>query len=252
MSAQMVDNLSRAVRILREDGILSLLQSGLYFIYNRRIAPLFPETNAEYNGVKVNDYSTYYFDSIVPWRKEKRPYYESGLISGLEEHVKEGDRVAIVGGGWGVTAVKSAQIVGKSGKVIVFEGSADKISHIQETVTMNKVSNNVDVDHCIVGPAINLRGEARGANHISPDELPECDVLELDCEGAEIEILDNMTIRPRVILVESHGMYDAPSSKIENLLMDNSYSVKLKEVADKGNREKCIDNDIYSISAVIE
>lgn len=252
MGARMDNNLSRAVRVLKEDGILSLLQSGFHFIYNRQIAPLFPRTNAEYNGVKVNDYSTYYFDSIVPWRIKKRPYYESGLISGLEEHLKEGDRVAIIGGGWGVTAVKSAQIVGKSGKVIVFEGAADKISHIQETVTMNKVSNNVDVDHCIVGPVMNLRSEAGGAKHISPDKLPECDVLELDCEGAEIEILKNMTIRPRVILVESHGMYDAPSSKIENILIDNSYSVKLKEVADKGNRKKCIDNDIYSISAVLE
>jgi len=252
MGTRIMNNLSRAVQVLKEDGILSLLQSGLHFIYNRQIAPLFPRINAEYNGVKVDDYSTYYLDSIVPWRKKERPYYESGLISGIEKHVKKGDRVAIVGGGWGVTAVKSAQIVGKSGKVIVFEGSADKTGHIQETITINKVSNNVDVDHCIVGPMINLRGEAGGAKHISPDELPECDVLELDCEGAEIEILDNMTIRPRVILVESHGMYDAPSSKVENLLTDNYYSVKSKEVADKGNREKCVDNDIYSITAIIE
>jgi hypothetical protein len=47
---------------------------------------------------------------------------------------------------------------------------------------------------------------------ISPAELPECDILELDGEGAESLILRNMTIRPRVIAVETHGVYGAPTS----------------------------------------
>jgi hypothetical protein len=38
---------------------------------------------------------------------------------------------------------------------------------------------------------------------VTPAELPECDVLELNCEGSEIGILRNMTIRPRAIAVET-------------------------------------------------
>lgn len=72
----------------------------------------------------------------------------------------------------------------------------------------------------------------------------------MDCEGAEIEILENLTIRPRVILVESHGMLDAPSSEIEELLNELSYSVKSKEIADRGLEDTCLEYDIYSLTAV--
>jgi hypothetical protein len=33
------------------------------------------------------------------------------------------------------------------------------------------------------------------------------DILELDCEGSEIEILQDLTARPRHIIVEMHPMY---------------------------------------------
>jgi hypothetical protein len=81
--------------------------------------------------------------------------------------------------------------------------------------------------------------------------LPECDVLLLDCEGSEIGILEKLTVQPRVILVESHGMYDSPSQEIEELLKRQSYSIKSKEPAVKES-EFCCDNDIYSITAVRE
>jgi hypothetical protein len=47
---------------------------------------------------------------------------------------------------------------------------------------------------------------------VAPVELPGCDVLELDCEGAEIVILRDMTIRPRV--VEEWGIAEPRLSEI--------------------------------------
>ena len=39
-------------------------------------------------------------------------------------------------------------------------------------------------------------------------------MLELDCEGAEVEILRELTIQPRVILVETHVLYGAPTDSL--------------------------------------
>jgi hypothetical protein len=193
--------LTKAIAVLRRDGLLGLLNKGVPFVYNRHIAPIMPRTNAVYIGVDVE--AARYFDSILPWRDKNKPHYESGLVSGLEDYVETGDSIVIVGGGWGVTAVKAAQQAGSSGKVTVYEGSAKEIDHVKNAVERNGVSGRVKIIHSIVGPIVSLRGEAGKATHTPPDELPECDVLELDCEGSKIEILESITIRPRVILIES-------------------------------------------------
>lgn len=237
-----------ALAILRKDGPFELLKMGVDFAYDRYIAPLIPRTTTVYNGVDVR--AARYFDSVLPWRDKQKPHYESGIIDGLETYVETGDSIVIVGGGWGITAVKAAQQTGSSGKVTVYEGSAKEINYIQETIHKNNVSDRVETNHSVVGSVVSLRGEMGEATHISPEELPECDVLELDCEGSEVEILEKMTIRPRIILVESHGMANAPSSKVEQLLMELSYSVKTKQVADKGLETICRSNDIYSLVAV--
>lgn len=148
--------LTKAIRVLREDGPSELLKQGVPYVYNNHIAALLPKTNASYNGVDVK--AARYFDTIVPWREKDRPHYESGLISGIEEYVREGDDVVIVGGGWGVTAVKAAQNVGSSGKVTVYEGSNEEVNHVQETIRKHNLSDRVDVIHGIVGPEISLRG----------------------------------------------------------------------------------------------
>lgn len=253
-----MENLTKAIGILREGGPSELLKRGVPYAYNKyivnaynkNIVPLLPRTNTSYNGIDVN--AARYFDAIIPWRQKNEPYYESGLVSGIEEYVREGDDVVIVGGGWGVTAVKAAQNVGSSGKVTVYEGADKQVKYVQETTKKHNVSDRVNIIHGIVGPKICLNSEEKNAARVSPEQLPECDVLELDCEGAEIEILENLTIRPRVILVESHGIHDASSSKVEGLLNELSYSVKSKEVADRGREKSCLHKDVYTLAAVQE
>ena len=76
------------------------------------------------------------------------------------------------------------------------------------------------VNHAIVGEAISVYGapEDLSPRVVTPADLPECDVLALDCEGAEIVILRNLKFRPRAIAVESHGIYGAPSKMVRELL----------------------------------
>ena len=67
---------------------------------------------------------------------------------------------------------------------------------------------------------------------VAPEALPPCDVLELDCEGAEVEILSTMTIRPRVILTETHGLYGAPTPRVVELLGKIGYRTDVLGVAE--------------------
>jgi FkbM family methyltransferase len=48
--------------------------------------------------------------------------------------------------------------------------------------------------------------------------LPKADIVKIDTEGAEIEILENMTIKPDVYLIEFHSAYNR--RRIDNILYD--------------------------------
>lgn len=241
--------LHSAIKILRQEGPKTLLLEGTDFVYRRTIASFLPRRLVQYNGIDVP--RARLFDGILPWRNRKdRPNYESGLISGIEELVEQGDDVLIVGGGWGVTAVKAAEKVGSDGAVTVYEGSAKEVERVRRTAKTNGVADIVTVNHAIVGTALNLRGDSRNAMIVSPSDLPQCDVLELDCEGTEIEILEHLTNSPRVILVETHGQYDAPTEEVVSILSDRSYSVVANVIADKDLREQCEADDIRVLTAM--
>jgi hypothetical protein len=79
---------------------------------------------------------------------------------------------------------------------------------------------------------------------VHPSELPSCDILELDCEGAEIGILRDMTIQPRVIAVETHGFLGAPTSAARELLEARGYHVQDLGWAEPRVLNACVENDI--------
>ena len=239
----------KAIDILYSEGPTILFCRSINYIYRRTAVALLPRRSVRYNGIDVP--KALLFDEILPWRSPRdRPYYESGLIEGMEEHLKPGDDVVIVGGGWGVTAVKAAEKVGRDGPVTVYEGSAKEVNRVRRTVETNGYSDIVTVNHAIVGTALNLRGDSGSATIVDPVDLPQCDVLELDCEGAEIEILENLVIHPNVILVETHGQYDAPTDEVISILSGKPYSVVRNVIADEGLKEVCESDDIRVLTAL--
>jgi len=248
--------IKRALELLREEGALELAKGGIrFFLWKyeklkkgfRFVHAKLPKSKVRYNGVYVE---CPLFDPILPWRG--RPNYESGIITSMKEKVGECEDVVIVGGGHGVTAVTAAKQVGENGNVVVYEGSADKVERCEQTTRFNGVSDRVDVRHGVVGPSISVWGDEKGAPHLEPKELPDCDVLELDCEGAEIDILENMEISPEVVIVETHGIYGAPTDEVKGILETLSYKVVSEEVADLGAEDNCRERDIYVLTGVSE
>lgn len=246
----MISELKRAVSTARSKGMLYLLRAGVPHVYDEYITPHLPRRFATFNGVRVRGARV--GDGILPWRDRDKPAFESGLVAAIEEHVTEGDDAVIVGGGWGVTAVRTARRVGKAGSVIVFEGSTREVARVRETLRLNGGFNNVTVHHAVVGPAVALRGNAGDAEQVRPKELPECDVFELDCEGAETTIISELEIRPRRIFVETHSMNDAPPEEVREGLAAKDYRVISEEIADREIPDYCREKGLYVLTAFDE
>ncbi len=157
------------------------------------------------------------------------PKEEFGIILGHKNFTKSEDKVVIIGGGYGITAYWASKIVGKNGNVIIYEGGEESFNRVKRTLKINSDFNNYQVYQSIVGENINVYGgSTNNSNFISAKDIPKCDVLELDCEGSELNILKTMTIRPRIIIVEIHPKAYKPVNIILKVLNQIGYKIVQK------------------------
>ena len=175
---------------------------------------------------------------------EDQPGYEFALVEALKENAKAGDTVVVVGGGLGVTAVTAALAVTGTGSVKCFEGDLHGVKAVNRAAVANGVADHLSVVHAVVSEALGVYGNDVSTTIVRPAELPNCDVLELDCEGAEIGILRDMVIDPRVIAVETHGFMGAPTADVRGLLEARGYSVVDLGWAEPRVMSECVKNDI--------
>jgi hypothetical protein len=59
-----------------------------------------------------------------------------------------------------------------------------------------------------------------------------------------------MAIRPRVVIVETHGVYGAPTGRVRALLEAQGYRVTDRGVAEPRERELCEECDIRVLVGV--
>lgn len=247
--------LERIRFLLREEGAAGLAGRTVALGYRRGVRPLLPTAGpVRYAGMDTAR-NWKWGDGRVPrrWRPhevEDLPGYEAALLAGIEAHVRPGDRVVVVGGGVGVTAVAAALRAGPQGRVTCFEGGRQGVRLVRETATLNGVEDRVEVRHAVVGRLVSVYGTPPDHAVLAPTALQPCDVLELDCEGAEVDILTEMTIRPRVVLVETHGVRGAPTERVRALLEGLGYGVADAGVAEPRARALCEANDIHVLYGV--
>ncbi|KQT56190.1 hypothetical protein ASG52_24250 [Methylobacterium sp. Leaf456] len=245
--------LEKIRRTFAESGVRGALNRGLGFGYRRGLRPLLPKGPPARMGGVPTCYEMKRMDAHVPlswlpwWATDPTgcPSYEAALVAGLNAHVRPGDRVVVVGGGIGVTAAVAALRAGHSGRVDCFEGSLTNCGFVRETAALNGVAETLRVHHAVVAQGIAVYGIAAEAGAVvPPGDLPACDVLELDCEGAEVQILREMTIRPRVLLVETHGIYGAPTALVSGLMQAAGYTVSDLGWAEPLLAEACARDDV--------
>lgn len=210
--------------------------------------------NVTYNGVNVPG-KRRLLDSAFPlaakWENgQDLPEYEAALVDGLRKHVRSDDNVVVIGGGWGVTGVIAARQTSET--VHVYEASGEQVTKAQETVSHNATIGKIEFHHAAVGPAKDIWGDFGDAKKITPAKLPTCDILELDCEGAEIDILTELPYRPRVILVETHGHLDCPTASVQSELTSMNYKIVTDRLAEPHMDQKCKEKDIRVLVGIRE
>jgi len=190
--------MSLAERVLALPGVISA---------HRRLAD-----ESRMNGVRVPDGS----GEVVP--DEKKPN-----VDALRSVVREGDHVATVGGGNGVTAVRASRFAGGDGRVDVYEAGREQVALLEAVRHGNLTRAPIEIHHARVGDGGEVYGDADGAERVPVRDLPPADVLELDCEGAETIILDGLAHRPRHIIVETHPLYGSETGVVDRLLLKAGY-----------------------------
>jgi hypothetical protein len=226
------------------------LRRALGSFYQRAVRPRLPlRGHVLYNGVIVGDRRL--GDDVAPkhWTPEDREDiadYEFALMRGLTRTVRPGDSVVVVGGGLGVTVAHAAKLAGPEGRIVCYEGSPAYARRVMRTAKLNGVEARVRVECATVGAAIGVYGRdnEQTAPILPAKALAACDVLELDCEGAELGILAEMTVRPRVVLVEAHGRLGAPSRAVRTALEGLGYRVTELGVAEPRLADLCESYDV--------
>lgn len=195
------------------------IQWGVKTVYNKTVRPFLPRKIVVRNGIPTR--TAKLFDST-----DFDPEWENTLVQAVREHVRETDDVLIVGGGFGVSAVTAIRRT--DGDATVLEAAEEMVDTITETLVLSSVdTGRVDLKHAVVGRELNVWGSSKGATSIEPADLPDCDILIMDCEGAERDILSNVRIRPREIIVESHGDLGSPTTAVKESLERLGYEVEI-------------------------
>lgn len=148
--------------------------------------------------------------------------YKPACLEAIRASVEPGDHVVDIAGGRGVFVTVAAQ---KGAEVTSYEGSIERVGLCRETARLSNVADRVSIVHAIVGTAHVIDGQADDAEVISPADLPDCDVLLLDAEGAEIDILEGMKIHPRRIVVETHPGLGSDTERVRTILEEKGYEV---------------------------
>lgn len=201
-------------------------------LYNRILREHLPRKRKVLNGVVTRKARLLDLTTV-------NPDYEAPLIRSIREYVHRNDTCLIIGAGWGVSSVAAARI---TNKVITYEGSLDQVVKVQKTLSLNDVEGRVDLRRGLVGGRGEIYGESE-AMSVPPPQLPEAEVLVMDCEGAEIEILRRMTKEPRTIIVESHGHLGTATKDILERLEELGYSICRVEAENK-------ENDVMVVTAM--
>lgn len=156
------------------------------------------------------------------------PDHERTVVSHLRRHVRRGDSVVVVGGGWGTTAVVAARMTHFEGNVTVYEPSSKMLTLIRRTLKANCVEEVVTVEHAAIGSVSDSSKRIFGLDDVDlhpPAEIPRCDVLDMDCEGAELEILRGLEFKPRLLTVEAHPHLGCSHNEIEAQLDRLGYTI---------------------------
>lgn len=151
---------------------------------------------------------------------------EKGVQYGIDLYVKPGMMALQIGGGAGITSLRTLSKLDNSGYLTIYEGGKESVTVIKKNIYLNGYKN-FKIIQSIVGENINVfGGNISNSMIISAKDLPSCDYLELDCEGSEKGILESILNLPRYIVMEVHPkLIGHPINWLYKFIHENNYLV---------------------------
>jgi len=202
---------------------MSILQR----VYDATLRPRLPRKWGLYNGVPAR--SPRLLDTT-----DTKPDYKQGLKDAIQDHVSTGDAVDLVGGGRGVSSVWCAR---QGAAVDAYEAATEMVAVARDTIARQGLSGQAIVHHALVGEAIDVFGSAADAERIHPADIGGCDVLVMDCEGAEASILEGLETWPETVIVETHPELGVAPTDSAAQLSEAGYAIDSYEY-EPGRPEK--------------
>jgi len=227
---------SSAKRVYQTEGASSLAQKGAKFairnLYGKFIRPyLAPDQPASWrNEITVisDDYDNHLLD---PYFFYSNDYPNTDFVGfqALRNYVSNGDTVLIIGAGNGVSMTVAARNTCPEGRVVGYEAGRQHTDHARETIAANGYSDCCTVHHAVIGEVNEAWSPPESADVVSPSDLPDCEFVQMNCEGAELKILREFDIRPAAMHVQVHECFGAPVDAVEAELDRLGYSIVRRE-----------------------
>ncbi len=230
----------QAIKSLRTNGPIGFARSSYNFM-NRRFRNWYIDSNVRHNLPKTGELFRYNGFSVP---REKRlgdnlligddPNHEGSYVDYIRKHVNKGNKIVVIGGFYGVSTAAAAKQVGETGQVITFEATKEGCENVRRTVELNGLEGRVNVVQAVVGPLGCAKGNTpTGADKLPPSELPDCDVLAIDCDGCELELLKGLEKNPNKIILEHHSVipqtngfkFEYQENNIKNILQKKGYEI---------------------------
>lgn len=154
-------------------------------------------------------------------RKTINLSFELGVLKSHLRITRQTDRILAIGLGIGTTLIPVVkEILDKSnGFYTCIESSQSQIERAKKNIEINKIDNNkYKIINAFAGDNSN-NSYGQSVNEFVNINDFEFDVLELDCEGCELSTLQNLSKRPRAIIVELHPLnFDSNYNNFDTIL----------------------------------
>lgn len=213
----------------------------LRHVYDRLLRHRLPRTIGVYNGVVTRKYHL-----LDLTKTDHEPEYKETLVSRARSITNEGDTVVEIGSGYGVCTVWLAKEVGNEGEVCTYEAGDDQVAVTREALELNSeilgadLTARTSVNHALVVSGNVVYGPISDARRLDVEDLPDCDVVVTDCEGAELPILRDIEIRPRAFVIETHPNFGAKTRDVEAVLSEYGYQCETEYLYDTDSGPKHI------------
>lgn len=238
-------------QIFRQNGYEQAIWETTRWVWNNVVYSRVPRRRLVYNSVVVE--SGTILDRFVPfgppglvgdYAREDWEGYESGLLTAIRETVQTGDTAVLIGAGYGPSSVVCDRYADST---IAYEALPDIAREGRRTLSVNH--SDAEIRTGTIGSVVGGYGSGSPSEAISAEQLPECDVLIMDCEGAEVEILDDLTEKhaPERLIVETHGNEEAVREKLTTHGLD----IQNRVVAEPDLIPLGIAEDVYVLTATV-